>query len=425
MAEGSFPYEATPPFGTPRHLVTTQRTTRERVAELLSKGKTHREIAEALKVSRGTVSDHARVLKVPLAPVPDGFEVAGIATKVNPAGHTESQWIQSQPEGHVVDTVPTGHIVKGLSTLVDQDGKMRAQWIKTREDDPEAQLALMRAAIETLAETAPRIKPVIAPKRTERSLCNLYTITDAHVGLHSWAAETGVDWDLSIAENVIGGCFEQMIAGSPAAEVGIVNQLGDFLHTDSFKALTPASGNILDADSRYQKIVQVAVRVLRRMVSLSVAKHKTVIVNMMDANHDPVGGTWLRVLFAALYENEPRVTVNTSPSPYVAHQHGKTMLAFHHGHGAKKANLPLLFASRFSEMWGATAYRYCHTGHLHHVDEKEHPGMTVVQHPTLAAPDSYASRGGWDSQRVAQAIFYHDKHGQVGRNFVTPEMLAA
>lgn len=318
---------------------------------------------------------------------------------------------------------PDGQIVSGVSTLYDREGNVSAQWVKTKADQ-EKQLELMRAAVAAIADEAPRYPKAAAPKSLNAHRLNLYTITDAHLGMYSWAPECGADWDISIAERTIGGCFAQLIDGAPDADTCIVNQGGDFLHTDSFKALTPASGNILDADSRYQKIVQVSVRVIRQMIDLARAKHRTVIVNMQDSNHDPVGEVWLRVLFAALYEKEPRVKVCTSPSPYIAHQHGKTMLGFHHGHCVKKEQLPLLFASRFPEMWGTTAYRYCHTGHLHHADEREHPGMTVVQHPTLAAPDAYAARGGWDSKRAAQAIFYHDAHGQVGRNFVTPEMLS-
>lgn len=51
--------------------------------------------------------------------------------------------------------------------------------------------------------------------------------------------------------------------------------------------------------------------------------------------------------------------------------------------------------------------------------------MTVVQHPTLAARDAYAARGGWISERQASAITYHKLHGQVARNIVTPEMVQA
>lgn len=89
----------------------------------------------------------------------------------------------------------------------------------------------------------------------------------------------------------------------------------------------------------------------------------------------------------------------------------------------KNDALPILFAAQFPQIWGATTRRYCHTGHRHHVEEKEHSGMTVIQHPTLAARDAYAARGGWIAERAITAITYHRDFGQVARNTVTPEML--
>ncbi|WP_217468975.1 hypothetical protein, partial [Paraburkholderia phenoliruptrix] len=77
------------------------------------------------------------------------------------------------------------------------------------------------------------------------------------------------------------------------------------------------------------------------------------------------------------------------------------------------------------KVWGDTIKRYCSTGHRHHVEEKEHSGMTVIQHPTLAARDAYAARGGWLSERSATAITYHSQFGQVARNTVVPEMFEA
>ena len=62
-------------------------------------------------------------------------------------------------------------------------------------------------------------------------------------------------------------------------------------------------------------------------------------------------------------------------------------------------------------------------GHRHHVEEKEHSGMTVIQHSTLTARDAYAARGGWFSERQATSITYHKQWGQVERHTVTPEML--
>jgi hypothetical protein len=100
------------------------------------------------------------------------------------------------------------------------------------------------------------------------------------------------------------------------------------------------------------------------------------------------------------------------------------MLAFHHGHLKKNDQLPILFAAQFPKIWGATEKRYAHCGHRHHVEEKEHSGLTVIQHPTLAARDAYAARGGWIADRSVRAITYHAEFGEVGRNVITPEMLA-
>jgi hypothetical protein len=101
------------------------------------------------------------------------------------------------------------------------------------------------------------------------------------------------------------------------------------------------------------------------------------------------------------------------------------MLAFHHGHKKKNDQLPILFASQYPGIWGATTKRYAHTGHRHHGEAKEHSGMTVTQHPTLAARDAYAARGGWISERQASAITYHSHYGRVGEVVVCPEMLEA
>jgi hypothetical protein len=295
--------------------------------------------------------------------------------------------------------------------------------VKTRADD-EARMALMREAADALAEDLPRLPKAPAAKHFADDLASLYTLTDAHVGALCWHRESGADWDLKIAERTLGGCFEVMLESAPASRLGIVAQLGDFLHQDSMNAVTPTSGHLLDADGRFSKVVRVAVQTLRRVVDGALRKHKHVLVLMAEGNHDLSSSIWLRTMFKALYENEPRVEVIDSPLPYYAYRHGRTMLGWHHGHLRKNDQLPLLFAAQFPTIWGDTVKRYVHTGHRHHVEEREHSGMTVVQHPTLAARDAYAARGGWIAERKASAITYHLDHGEVGRVTVTPEMLS-
>jgi len=321
--------------------------------------------------------------------------------------------------------VPSGFNIKGVSQYIGKDGKIIGQWVKTSQDS-KAQAEVLKAAIAAMCEEIPVLEATVSPLKTYGNLCNVYTLTDSHVGQLSWSKETLTgDWDLKIAEEVLVGCFKQMVDSSPAAETCVIAQLGDYLHYDSaISAVTPLHGHVLTADGRMPKMVNVAIRILRTVCALALRKHKKVILLLAEGNHDVSSSVWLRAMFQALYENEPRIVVIDSELPYYVHQHGNTMLAWHHGHLAKKESLPLIFAAQFPVIWGNTKKRYVHCGHMHHTDIKEHNGITVEQHPTLASRDAYSARGGWLSERQVTAICYSDKFGQVARNTVTPEMLA-
>lgn len=326
------------------------------------------------------------------------------------------------PKHDMVHTVPDGFAVKGVSTYYDRDGKPRGQWVKSTQDQ-ERRLEMLKDAAEAMSQEIPRLDPIERPSATMAHLANLYVITDYHMGMMAWRQEGGADWDLKIAERVLIGAFENMVVNSPNARVGVLAQLGDFLHADGLLPITPTSGHVLDADGRFSKVVKITIRALRRLVDMMLMKHETVHVIMAEGNHDMASSVWLRQMFSALYENEPRVTINDSELPYYSFQFGKVMLAFHHGHMKKKEALPLLFASQFPEMWGSTTYRVCHTGHQHHEDLKEHSGMRVHQHPTLAARDAHSSRHGWMADRQTSCITYHERFGKVGEIIVSPEML--
>lgn len=326
------------------------------------------------------------------------------------------------PDHDMTRTVPDGFTVKGVSTYYNAEGKPNGQWVKSSANDLRRK-QLMEEAFEAMSGELPRLESINYKGVPISTLCNLYVMTDCHVGMLAWHKEGGADWDLKIAERVLTGCFEQMVMSSPQAGTGIVAQLGDWLHSDGLLPVTPTHHHVLDQDGRFSKIVQASIKILRRLVDFALMRHERVIILMAEGNHDQASSIWLRVMFKALYENEPRVQVIDSELPYYVYQHGKCMIAFHHGHLKKNDALPILFASQYANVWGDTTKRYAHTGHRHHVEEKEHSGMTVVQHPTLAARDAYAARGGWMAERQVSAITYHEQFGQVSKITVIPEML--
>jgi hypothetical protein len=326
------------------------------------------------------------------------------------------------PEHDFTRPVPDGYVAKGVSTYYNAEGKPSGQWVKASLSH-QALVDAMKEAVDGFKDEILPASVIVAPEGSEEHLCNLYTFTDYHLGMLAWHKEGGSDWSIAIAEKTILAALVQMVNQSPNAHTAVLNIQGDFLHTDGKTPVTPASKHVLDADSRFPKIRRSAIRIIRSLVAICLQRHQEVHLVIAEGNHDEESAGWLSDLFAVHYEEEPRVTVNDSVLPFYVLEWGTTMLGIHHGHKVKNESLPLLFAAQFPQQWGRTTRREIHCGHRHHRDEKEYNGVTVVQHPTLAARDAYAARGGWIADRAAWAITYHKKYGAVGRVMITTEML--
>ncbi|HAF5411022.1 TPA: winged helix-turn-helix domain-containing protein [Salmonella enterica] len=319
--------------------------------------------------------------------------------------------------------VPDGYKIKGTSSLVDEFGNTKLQWVKT-DTDAERQVELMRAVIDGMKSDITPVSSVPRPKkRLNEKLLNLYTVSDFHLGMLAWVDESGDDWDMKIAEDLFSRWFDAAFQKAPDAGVGVINLLGDFAHFDSLDAVTPASGHVLAADTRYQKLVRYMIRMVRRVVNMALVKHKNVHLLIVQGNHDESGMIWLAEMFNTLYDNEPRVFVDTSADVYKMVQHGKTTLFFTHGHKCRFEVVEPIMIAKFRKAFGESEYSYAHVGHLHHQKIVESRNMVVEQHRTLAAKDAYASRGGWMSGRSANVITYSAEYGEVARLTISPEML--
>lgn len=343
--------------------------------------------------------------------------VTGIVDKVK----RHAALLGHSPEHDMTHTVPDGYKVKGVSTLY-SNGVVKAQWVKSSADD-ERRYQMMLEAVEALKEELPHYKPIHCEAGGNADLLNVYVITDFHLGCKAWHEETGADWDMDIAENLLVNWFSTAISHAPMSELAILANIGDFMHWDGMEAVTPQHKHILDADTRFQKLVRTAIRVIRKVINMLLKKHQKVHVLMADANHDPASGAWMRELLASVYQDEPRITVDTSADTYYCFEHGNTSLFFHHGHKRGIQDVDRVFAGKYRQVFGRTKYAYAHLGHLHSNEVKESQLMIVERHRTLSAPDAYAAKGGWISGRDAKVITYSKKYGEVSRLTINPEMV--
>ena len=319
----------------------------------------------------------------------------------------------------------TDRSIYATSTLVKggEDDPFALKWIKAKTPKEQREDQMLEVLESYEYKPAPVTK---GPSEdiVDDDLATLYTITDYHLGMYAWKEETGDDWDTNIAAKVMLNAVGDMVNKSPASKVGILNIQGDFLHWDGLDAVTPSSGHVLDADTRFDRMIELAIDLNIWAIQKMLSKHEEVHVIICEGNHDLAGSAWLRKTIKKIMMAEPRVTVDDTPMPFYAYLHGDIMLGFHHGHKKNNASLPMLFSSepRYRAMWGASKYTYIHTGHYHHKESREHEngGAIVERHQTLAGRDAYAARGGYISQRSAQAITYHVTKGEVERVRVLP-----
>lgn len=327
------------------------------------------------------------------------------------------------PPHDYIHPVPDGFLLKGASTYYNKEGKPTQQWVKSKID-PEQQANLVREFLVGINDDISRAIPVAVPHTPPTSnLLNFFPITDYHLGMLAWAEETGDDWDMKIAEDIAIKWLESAIQRAPYADTAILANMGDFLHWDGLAAVTPASKHVLDADTRYTKLVRVAIKLIRTMIQMLLEKHQTVHVIMAEGNHDEASSVWLREALKVVYENEPRLTIDDNPDPYYCYEFGNTAIFVHHGHKKRAEQVDHVLAAKFRKVFGRTEHAYAHVGHLHHLKAIETNLMVVEQHRTLASKDAYASRGGWLSERAASVITYDKEFGEVQRATITPAML--
>lgn len=384
------------------------------IDEQLKQWATARQIEYINAVNQhGSIAAASRALDVDTRSVSQALEA--VKKKAARAGYS--------PEHDMTRTVPSPYVVKGTSTLYDKDGNQALQWVKTSLDRERFDASL-REYVEWLSTETKGLAPITpTPKHVTKDLLSVYAIGDPHLGLYSWAEETGQDFDLKISETLISQAIDRLVSCSPDSERALILELGDLLHADDSSNSTPSSHHTLDVDTRYAKVMQVALRALKHAISRALEKHQTVDVWIMGGNHDPHSSFAIAMCLSCFYESEPRVNIDLSPSLFKYLRFGKVLIGSTHGHAAKMPQLPAIMATDKAQDWGQSTYRYWYCGHIHHKSVTEHPGVVVETFGTLAARDAWHAGKGYRAGRDMQLIVHHAEYGEIERHRADIAML--
>lgn len=325
------------------------------------------------------------------------------------------------PEHDMTKVCPDTHYVKGTSTLYGEDGKPRLQWVKTNRKLADM-LEDIRDFAEALGDNATPFEPTPIGSKVGHmdEILTVYPLADLHFGMLAWSRETREDYDLDIARDGIAIAANLLTEKARPSRQAVIANLGDFFHFDNNTYQT-TSGNILDADGRWSKVIELGVECLIKFIRLALERHETVKVVNSIGNHDGQSALMLPLILKPYFRLEPRVIIEDAPRLHHYHKFGSNLLGFHHGHKTNPARLPMTMVNdcMINPEFDSSDVEFCHwlTGHIHH-ESKEHDGILVESFRTLAAKDAYHAGAGYRAGRDIQSITYHKKFGEIGRDRV-------
>lgn len=346
--------------------------------------------------------------------VPTGFEIKQITEQLNSAGEVTGKSVKMTHQSGKRFETPEGHRVKGVSAFVNADGDITHKWIKTTEGyrDPRETAKIIRESFEGFDKLA---KPAKVTANPDNELMTVYPILDWHLGMFAWGKETDdLDWDLKIAKEKITSGFSELVHRSPNSEKAIFLGLGDILHADNSQNRTTRSGNALDVDTRYSKVLRTASDIMINCISMVADKHQKVSATFKRGNHDDESTVALRLAMSLFFSNQENIHIDDDVGGFYFEKFGVNLIGGTHGDKQKISNLPGVMANNKPIEWGSTSSRHFFTGHVHHEIVKEEGGVRLYSLRAPIPKDAYHAEVGYVSGKSLYAFHFHSSKGRRG-----------
>ncbi len=252
---------------------------------------------------------------------------------------------------------------------------------------------------------------------THNDLLTVYPLYDLHAGMLADSQETrGDDYDLSLFKSDLLSSIARLNTRVPSGGHALVILGGDTLHTNDYTNETPANRHKLDADSRFEKITDIAIEAICHAIEEVASRNARLSVVVLPGNHDQSSHIILKAALRQRYRSSDRIDFPTvtgaARSDVFWIRHGSTMIAAHHGDKMKPQTLAMICADQCG-FWSDTRHRVILTGHRHHLRVEDMPGVTHMTLRAFAPADAYGANFG--GMRGLQAMVFDDKQGLIAQ----------
>lgn len=233
------------------------------------------------------------------------------------------------------------------------------------------------------------IKPVVFNKKQAGKNNLVIALADMH-------------WGITKIEDVVNKLQEIKRRIEQGFKTIVIENLGDLFHSSQLQKSVTLSGTILDEVNMVQAIEDAKV-FFNELIESALENAEEVRLECVIGNHEDQ----MYLFHEVLRERYPQLKVNNHIKWRHCYQLDKVGIMMTHGHANKLKELPLLFATEYTDIWSKSVTRENHSGHLHQA-EKEIGSVILRQFGTAKKPDPYEIKNGWTTNRkVIQLVEYN------------------
>lgn len=247
--------------------------------------------------------------------------------------------------------------------------------------------------IKSIAEyELPKFEPVYLNYNRVCAVLNLY---DAHISKLSYANETGVESNTDDTITKFTKCFDELLTTTAAFNPEIiVFPIGhDFMHENSVNNTTK-KGTKLDVSGNHFDNFIKGLTLLRECIDKCSLVAK-VYVPLIPGNHDTDVSNYLATALAEIFKDNVNVEIDARRITRKYFRYGTNFIGLTHGDGIKQEQLPLIMAVEQSKDFAESTERIWLTGHVHHLQTKEYPGVTVRSLRSTSDTDAWHHASGF------------------------------
>ncbi len=280
-----------------------------------------------------------------------------------------------------------------------------------------------RAAIADMLEDAKKrsVKPVKPKYRKGKGLWFEVDMPDIHLGKHTWAEESGEDYDLEIAKKIVRISLEKILSYTAGFDIEqVILPIGnDFFNVDGKENMT-SHGTPQQEDTRWNRTFREGRRLMEEIVD-QCSQIAPVSVIVVPGNHDEERSFYLGEVLDARYYNAKHITVDNRAMKRKYFHFGSNLIGFTHGYWEKVTKLPSLMPLEAPKLWADSLHREWHLGDKHHKKDLLHrtedmDGVTIRLLRSLSATDTWHFDKAYvGTPRSAEGFLWDKQDGNVAQ----------